>query len=263
MSGFKQAPRKGNRAALSDWREIRAEDLTARMEPFDSFWEAPDDVERGYGKFSAFYRANYLSRLPATRDARILVIGCGPGYLVQLLVDSGYTHVVGIDSFPEKIDWATDRGLPCRTAPVFEFLQTSDQQYDAIVGETEINHLTKDEILLFLDAVRDNLVPGGIFLTHSINATSPLTGSESRSGNWDHYCSFTEYSLRQVLEYAGFKDVEVFGLNLYVFWKNPLNYVAWAIDRLNTVFFRLQFILVGKSARVFTKKIGAACRRAG
>ena len=64
MSGFKQASPTGNRAALSDWREVRDEDLTARMEPFDSFWEAPDDVERGFAKFGAFYRANYLSRLP-------------------------------------------------------------------------------------------------------------------------------------------------------------------------------------------------------
>ena len=263
MSGFKQASRRGDRAADVDWRDIRDDELTARMEPFDSFWEAPDDIERGYARFGAFYSENYLDRLPADRDARILVIGCGPGYLVQVLVDCGYEHVTGIDSFAEKVEWATARGLPCRTAPVFRFLRETDREYDVIVAETEINHLTKPEILAFLDAVRERLVPGGLFLTHSINATSPLTGSESRSGNWDHYCSFTEYSLRQVLEYAGFEDVEVFGLNLYVFWKNPLNYVAWIIDRLNTLFFRLQFILVGKSARIFTKKIGATGRRAG
>ena len=59
--------------------------LTARLEPFDSYWQAPADVDKGYAKFAAYYRANYLPHLPADRDARILVLSCGPGYLVSLL----------------------------------------------------------------------------------------------------------------------------------------------------------------------------------
>ena len=26
-------------------------EFTAKIEPFDSFWEAPDDIEKGYGSF--------------------------------------------------------------------------------------------------------------------------------------------------------------------------------------------------------------------
>ena len=46
--------------------------LAARLEPFDSYWQAPKDVESGYAKFAAYYRHNYLKHLPADRNARIL-----------------------------------------------------------------------------------------------------------------------------------------------------------------------------------------------
>src|SRR5690606_30487738 len=62
--------------------------LAARLEPFDSYWQAPDDVESGYASFAAYYRANYLQHLPGDRGARILVISCGPGYLVNVLAQA-------------------------------------------------------------------------------------------------------------------------------------------------------------------------------
>ncbi len=243
------------------WKTISDDDLTARMEPFDSFWEAPKDVEKGYSRFGKFYRHNYLPHVPEDRNAQILVISCGPGYFVNLLVQEGYTNIVGIDSFPEKVAYARRRNLPCQVARVFGFLQANEQPYDLIFVEQELNHLTKQEILTFLEACWDNLRDGGTLIVHSINGTSPLTGSESRAGNFDHYNSFTEYSLRQILEYSGFSDVRLLSLNLYVFWRNPLNYVALLIDRINTLFFRLNFILVGKTAKIFTKKLGAVCTK--
>lgn len=239
---------------------ITDDTLTAKMEPFDSFWEAPHDIESGYSRFGRFYAHNYLRHLPENPEARILVVSCGPGYFVNLLVERGYHEVLGIDSMPEKIAHAEKRGLPCRVARAFGFLQTSKERFDAIVCEQELNHLTKSEILAFLDLCRMKLAPGGTLIVHSINGATPLTGSESRAGNFDHYNSMTEYSLGQVLEHSGFEDIQVFPLNLYVFWKNPLNYVALLIHALWTSFFRVNFILVGKSARIFTKKIGAAAR---
>lgn len=240
---------------------LRDEDLTARMEPFDSFWEAPADVDKGYRTFPRFYAHNYLRYVPADRASRILVISCGPGYFVELLRARGYENVIGIDSFPEKVALAVERGLPCRVARAFGFLRTSEPGWDCIVAEQELNHLTKDEVVAFLDLARTRLAPGGVLIAHGINGANPLTGSESRAGNFDHYLSFTEHSLEQVFRYTGFHDIRVFPLELYVFWENPLNYVAWAVDRLNTLFFRLNFKLVGKSARILTKKIGVAARR--
>src|SRR3974390_2327630 len=110
--------------------------LAARLEPFDSYWQAPDNVESGYKSFNAYYRANYLPHIPADRDSRILVISCGPGYLVDLLVQMGYRNVLGIDSDARKVAHAQSRGLPCEVAEVFPFLSLHQTgEYDCIIPE--------------------------------------------------------------------------------------------------------------------------------
>ena len=107
--------------------------LTARFEPFDSFWEGPEDVEKGYRTFYAFYRHNYLRHLPADRDARVLVVSCGPGYFVETLVRQGYRRVTGIDSDSAKVEWARRRGLDCRVERAFPFVASCTAAWDAIV----------------------------------------------------------------------------------------------------------------------------------
>src|SRR4051794_41717677 len=89
--------------------------LAARLEPFDSYWQAPADVDSGYARFAAYYRANYLPHLPADRNARILVVSCGPGYLVNLLRDAGSRAVQGTASDPAEIGPPPPRPLPCAT----------------------------------------------------------------------------------------------------------------------------------------------------
>ena len=87
--------------------------LTAKMEAFDSFWEAPENIEKGYSSFGSFYRHNYLRYFPGDKDSKVLVISCGPGYMVNLLNKKGYNNVLGIDSMPQKIFPAKIRSLNC------------------------------------------------------------------------------------------------------------------------------------------------------
>jgi cyclopropane fatty-acyl-phospholipid synthase-like methyltransferase len=195
--------------------------------------------------------------MPEDCDARVLIISCGPGYFVSLLGKKGYENVTGIDSHAEKIAHATQRGLNCRAATAFEELRTTERPYDVIICEQELNHLTKEEIVTFLRLVWDRLNPGGRLICHGLNGANPIVGAETLAQNFDHFNTFTSYSMRQVLEYSGFVDVRVFGLNLYVFYANPFNYVAWGISSLLSLTFRLLFILYGKSNRIFTKKIAA------
>lgn len=235
--------------------------LAARIEPFDSFWEAPEDIERGYSTFAKFYRHNYLRYVPSDRKSSILVISCGPGYFVNLLSGEGYADVLGIDSDPEKVGCARQKNLNCRHENAFDFLAGAKERYDCIIAEQEINHLTKEEILRFLRLCLDGLKAGGTLLVHSLNGANPITGAEALAQNFDHFNTFTEYSLRQVLEHGGFHVVKVIPLNLYVFYNNPLNYVAILMDRINTLYFRLNFKLYGKFNRIFSKKIAAVCRK--
>jgi SAM-dependent methyltransferase len=238
----------------------RRRELTAQIEPFDSFWEAPDDIEKGYRSFFLFYKHNYARYFPEDKAAKILCVSCGPGYGVNLLKSLGYTNALGIDSFPDKIAHAQRHGLNCIVGFAFDFLEDQpDRTYDLIWLEQEINHLTKPEILDLLRLCRRKLRPGGRLISFVLNGANPITGAEALAQNFDHQNTFTEYTFRQVLTHTGFEDVRVFDLNLYVFFLNPFNYVAWAASALLSAFFRACYLLYGKKNKLFGKKIAATC----
>lgn len=238
-----------------------ARSLAARLEPFDSYWQAPEDVDSGYSSFHAYYKANYLHHLPSNSDAQILVVSCGPGYLVNLLQASGYRYVTGIDSDDAKVEHARKRGLNCQVARAFAFLQGARGRYDVIIPEQELNHLTLEETIEFLRLCREALRPGGSVIVYAMNGANPLVGSENIAHNIDHFYNVTEYSLKQIMELAGFTDVRPFPLKLYVFWKNPLNYVGLAVTTFLELTMRVIFRLYGKKVTILTKKIAAVGTR--
>jgi len=231
--------------------------LTALMEPFDSFWEAPSDIEKGYGRFAKFYSRNYFKYITPKPTDNVLVISCGPGYMLAVLRDMGVANVLGIDSGPEKVEYAKRKNLNAQVANAFAFLEKSDEQYDVIIAEQELNHLTKAEIVAFLTLCRTRLKDGGRIVVHSLNGANPITGPEALAQNVDHYNTFTEYSLKQLLQYAGFRETTVFPLQLYIFYENPLNIIGRSIDWIFNMIFRVCFKFYGKSNSIFTKKIGA------
>jgi SAM-dependent methyltransferase len=232
--------------------------LAARLEPFDSYWQAPQDVERGYSSFSAYYRANYLPHLPSDREARILVVSCGPGYLVNLLRQVGYRNVAGIDSDRSKIEHARRKGLPCEVAEAFPYLSTRQQrEFDVIIPEQELNHLTIDETIEFLQLCRGALRANGSVIVYAMNGANPLVGSENIAHNIDHFYNVTEHSLSQLLQLGGFERIRPFPLRLYVFWKNPLNYVGLAVTSVLELCMRITFVLYGKKVKIVSKKIAA------
>jgi len=235
--------------------------LTAKIEPFDSFWEAPKNIEKGYASFYQFYKYNYLPYVPGNKTSSILVVSCGPGYFINLLTKEGYTNILGIDSDPNKVSLAKAKHHHCEVQEAFPFLESNREQYDVIFCEQELNHLTKKEILIFLKLCWAGLKEDGTLIVHGLNGANPITGAEALAQNFDHYNTFTEYTLRQVLQYSGFHQIKVTPLNLYVFYKNPLNYILIVLDKLYTCFFRFSFMLYGKSNRIFTKKLAGICRK--
>lgn len=231
--------------------------LSARLEPFDTYWQAPENVEAGFDSFYAYYKANYLPHMPANRDASILIISCGPGYLVNTLIRNGYTNVTGIDSDPDKVRYAEARSLNCSVAEAFPYLQETENKYDLIVPEQELNHLTLEEQIEFLQLCRQKLAQDGYIFVYGLNGANPMVGSETLAQNIDHFNTFTEYSLTQLLEVAGYSRIQPLPLKLYVFWKNPLNYVGLAITTLYEIYCRIMFKLYGKNVKILSKKIAA------
>lgn len=239
--------------------ELVKGELAARVEPFDSFWHDVGTSPKASGSFYKYYKHNYLRYLPKNPQARILVISCGPGFFLAFLRKHGYENAFGIDSDPQKIAQARAQNLDCRAAHAFSFLRGAAEEFDLIVAEQELNHLTTQESIEFLKLCWKSLRGNGSLLVYGLNGANPIVGTENLAHNIDHFNTFTEYSLKQLLTIAGFKDVHVFPLKLYVFWTHPLNYVGLAATAVLSLFFRLCFALYGKSVKIFTKKIAAVC----
>ena len=62
---------------------LRSEELTAQIEPFDSFWQAPKNIEKGYSQFYKLYQHNFLKYLPR-QNRRHSRDQLWPGLLCQL-----------------------------------------------------------------------------------------------------------------------------------------------------------------------------------
>jgi 2-polyprenyl-3-methyl-5-hydroxy-6-metoxy-1,4-benzoquinol methylase len=236
-------------------------ELSAQIEPFDTFWEAPEDIDKGYSKFAKFYKRNYFKYITKNKTIRTLVVSCGAGYFVELMQKEEYTDVLGIDSDPEKVLYAQKHGLNCRVENAFSFLRHNRDPFDLIFAEQEINHLTKDEILSFFELCWKNLNDDGYLIVHSLNGANPITGSEALAQNFNHYNTFTEYSLKQVLQHSRYQEIKIIPLNLYIFYENPLNYIGLFLDTMLTVIFRLSFVFYGKKNNIFAKKIAAICKK--
>jgi hypothetical protein len=86
-------------------------------------------------------------------------------------------------------------------------------------------------------------------------------GSENLAHNIDHFYNLTEHSIGQLLQLGGFQDIQPFALKLYVFWKNPLNYVGLAVTGVLEISMRLIFMMYGKKVRIVSKKIAAVATR--
>lgn len=157
----------------------------------------------------ALYRHNYKKFLPENKQARILEIGCGMGNFLLFLGQEGYENFLGVDIAPEAIRYCLDKGISKVKfiKDLMEFLSTAPQ-FDLIVLNDVIEHLSKDEIVNIFSKIGEKLTVGGQVIVKTGNMSS-MAGLRIRYNDFTHTAGFTEYSLKQVLFFAGFRQTLV------------------------------------------------------
>jgi 2-polyprenyl-3-methyl-5-hydroxy-6-metoxy-1,4-benzoquinol methylase len=189
---------------------------------YDRSNPADDEGFRSHGRV---LRQIILPHLPAKRDAAIVDVACGIGYTVEILQHEGYTNVRGLDLSPAQVSRATARGLPVAEADAFAFLGGVRDELDVILAFDFIEHLDRDELFAFLDAVRVALRPGGRLIVKTPNA-SCLFGSRSRYVDLTHEIVFTEKSLRAAFAASDLLPLVVAGERIRPFTLG--GWVRWA-----------------------------------
>jgi trans-aconitate methyltransferase len=158
--------------------------------------------------------AAVLALLEPQAGERILDVGCGDGSLTQRIVGHG-AAVVGIDSSPDMIAAARERGLDAHLLSA-EAL-TFDAEFDAVFSNAALHWIRNHDALL--DGVARALKPGGRFVAEcgghgnvaaievAIRAVLGRRRLPSRTGRY--YPTVDEYRAR--LSAHGF-DVQVISL---------------------------------------------------
>lgn len=165
---------------------------------------APTSEIDRWGDAYAVYLSGWL---PESRDAAIADVACGPGWLLRFFARRGYGHVAGVDRSAEQVALARSHAPGVECGDVVDFLRKRSGCFDLVTGIDIVEHFTKDEALDFLDACYGALRPGGRLVLQTPNADSPFVGAV-RYGDFTHETCFTPTLLRQLLELAGFAEVE-------------------------------------------------------
>jgi ubiquinone/menaquinone biosynthesis C-methylase UbiE len=177
-------------------------------------------------------------------NARILDIGCGDGFHIELLKKFGRSTwtVEGLDSDPRAAAGAERRGLKIKHGAVEE-LAVESESYDLILMIMTIEHVTDPQSML--NVVTRLLKPGGKLVIVTDNTRSPdfrIFGNRHWGGYHfpRHLYLFNKRNLGQLCRQAGLQTesikTAVSPVNwTYSFrnWIHDWNGPLWLRDRLS------------------------------
>lgn len=169
---------------------------------------APEQFdEAAAGRWGKAYDWYLRGWLPASKDARIVDLACGYGRLLHFFRSRGYHNIAGVDISPDQVHRARQVTPEIYQANVLDFLRDHPGPYDLITALDLIEHLSKDEALLFLDLCLAALKPGGRLVLQTPNADSPF-GMAIRYGDFTHEICFNVNAISRLLALHGFTAIE-------------------------------------------------------
>lgn len=159
-----------------------------------------------FSRVAQGYAAVYYDVLPEDHSAPILDMGCGMGEFLRFLEARGYTAAEGLELSAEAAETARGRlRSPVHQTPdALAFLAARPGHYRLITMNYVIEHLPKPLVVPTLQAVLGALQPGGSLFVTTDNAAR-MSGLLARYNDFTHEWIYTELSLNQVMDLAGFE----------------------------------------------------------
>lgn len=225
-------------------------DISEIEQIYPSNYHAFDFSERNFGvvhkvrsRLEAGRLLSWCEKLPA--DARILDVGCGDGFHLNLLKKYGGKdwRLEGVDVDNRAVRMAEKKGLKIHTGTIEELDLPKDSFDLALIIQT-VEHV--ENPFKFLTAVKSVLKPGGKAVIVTDN-TDALDFKLFKGGYWGgyhfprHWNLFNRKSLTKMATKIGF---EIAGLKTQI---SPVNWVYsihnWLYDRNAPRFLINQFTL--------------------
>lgn len=188
-----------------------------------------------------FFSKNYLPFLPEGKQAKILDIGSGTGDFLAYLQNKHYKNFLGVDISKEQVNFCKKHVT--QKVQLIEglagFLKEKKNAFDFILMNDIIEHIEKEEIIDTLSLILSSLKENGVVVIRTVNLKNRW-GMAVRYMDFTHTTGFTEESIKQVMQVAGFTNV------LLVEEKHPVHdiksFVRISLKYFFECIYRLEYI---------------------
>ncbi len=171
---------------------------------------------------------------PTNKNCAVLDLGCGYGALLYVAKIEGYENLNGIDVSAEQVAAARKLGmLQVQQYDIFSFIELQpSNSCDVLIAFDVIEHLTKPEVMRFIDQAYRILKSGGRWIVHVPNGESPFVG-RILFGDFTHEQAFTHRSLTSLFKASGFDEVRCFeDMPIVHGFKSFLRHALWRVVRI-------------------------------
>lgn len=207
------------------------------LNPHDKEITPNFNIEDIYKKFEwqNRYRVNYLQKdIKIQKDWKILDYGCGYGFLIEILKESGY-HVEGLEISADRLEVIKKRQGSLDDIYTYNFLDEKEnipielqEKFDLVTSFHLIEHITSP--VYFLKKIQSLIKKDGYILLELPNIENTLMdlSPEFNDFNYirDHVAYYSPKLIRRVVEEAGFDVIAQKGVQMY----GLLNYMNWVIN---------------------------------
>jgi len=150
--------------------------------------------------------SKYIDPLNLPKNAKILDLGCGPGYFLDEMKTREYTDVVGVTLSPGDIALCQSKGHVIKPYDL-SFLPQSEGYYDESVDFIFLRHALEHSPFPIFSLIEYNRV---LKQNSRIYIELPAPNCPRRHEyNDNHYSILGEHQLAALLQRTGF-DIEVF-----------------------------------------------------
>ena len=135
-------------------------------------------------------------------------LGCGCGYLLQVLEKNGYKNLFGVEIDKKQMENAKKnlKFTKLYKIEITKFLKKVKDKFDIIILYDVIEHIPKNNIINLLNLIYKRLNNNGILIIKTPNADLPLTAGKMRYIDFGHEIIFNKDSIETVLRIAKFKS---------------------------------------------------------
>jgi 2-polyprenyl-3-methyl-5-hydroxy-6-metoxy-1,4-benzoquinol methylase len=201
-------------------------------------------TERGYVAAKRTYDNEILELIPNNTGCKVLDIGCGYGHMMRYLLERGFNNVIGIDKCEPLINAAKEhvsgKGATLVVADASEFLSTIRDEFGCVLLIDVLEHFSTERALELLVSVRSSLIQGGRIVIRTPNMGNVL-GCYSMYIDATHMAGYTDWSLLQLLEIAGFVSSTIHVPSRYENMKKR------CYGLMNTLLHRVLYRIQGRS----------------